>query len=181
MQLLSLLSKSHDQSRRMGWWSDFPAEANDPARKWYITTKLCLIHSEIDEATGLGKDDHLPHRSAFEVELADAVIRALDLIGFMLDFNTDLLSATAVVPSTISVECLLMDLHGHVSAGMEHFRKGRTTSMCAELVKMIVTVEAAQEAFHINVYDAMIDKLAYNAKRSDHQLVNRQAAGGKSF
>lgn len=48
-------------------------------------TKLCLIHSEISEAMegarkGL-QDDHLPHRSMIEVELADALIRIFDLGG----------------------------------------------------------------------------------------------------
>jgi len=28
------------------------------------------------------KDDHLPHRDMFEVELADTVIRILDIAGF---------------------------------------------------------------------------------------------------
>lgn len=48
---------------------------------------LCLVHSEISEALeGYRKDlmdDHLPHRKAFEVELADAVIRILDIVGAM--------------------------------------------------------------------------------------------------
>lgn len=50
-----------------------------------ITQKLALIHSEISEALeGLRKDlkdDHLPQYDMFVVELADALIRILDLAG----------------------------------------------------------------------------------------------------
>lgn len=50
-----------------------------------ITQKLALIHSEISEALeGLRedlKDDHLPQYHMFVVELADALIRILDLAG----------------------------------------------------------------------------------------------------
>lgn len=65
----------HAQNKQMGWW-DNPRE---------IGTLLCLVHSEVSEAMeGARKnlmDDHLPHRSMLEVELADAVIRILDIAG----------------------------------------------------------------------------------------------------
>ncbi len=53
--------------------------------KALVAEKLCLSHSEVSEAMegyrkGL-QDDHLPHRSMLEVELAYAVIRIADLAG----------------------------------------------------------------------------------------------------
>ncbi len=53
---------------------------------------LCLVHSEISEAMeGHRKnlnDDKLPHRKMIEVELADAVIRILDICaGLDLDIE----------------------------------------------------------------------------------------------
>lgn len=63
----------------MQWWLD--KDGNKKDRN--VGELLCLIHSEISEAMeGARKnlmDDKLPHRSMFEVELADALIRIFDL------------------------------------------------------------------------------------------------------
>jgi len=62
---------------------------NDPecgiSNPLYVPATFNLIHSEITEAAeGHRKDkmdDHLPHRKAVEVELADALIRIYGLAG----------------------------------------------------------------------------------------------------
>lgn len=75
MPLATMQARIHQQNKDMGWW-DKPRE---------IGTLLCLVHSEISEAMeGARKnlmDDHLPHRSMLEVELADAMIRIMDIAG----------------------------------------------------------------------------------------------------
>lgn len=69
--------ESHQSSVDAGWWNDFNNHT--------IAAKLCLVHSEVSEAMeGVRKgkqDDHLPHRSMVEVELADALIRIFDIAG----------------------------------------------------------------------------------------------------
>jgi NTP pyrophosphatase (non-canonical NTP hydrolase) len=88
-----LVAVCHGAAAGAGWWrdlstnTDHAAEVRSGSRfgKALVAEKLALIHSEVSE--GLeghrkGKmDDHLPHRSMIEVELADAVIRIADLAG----------------------------------------------------------------------------------------------------
>ena len=68
----------HCDNIRAGWWDGI-----DPNDGLVFTNKLCLIHSEISEAMEGDRkdlmDDKLLHRKMAEVELADAMIRILDL------------------------------------------------------------------------------------------------------
>lgn len=81
----------------MGWWDDSltlaqregAAFRDEPVvpDKYLVPTKLALAHSELSEALeGFRKnlmDDHLPNRPMIEVELADTIIRILDLAGYL--------------------------------------------------------------------------------------------------
>jgi len=70
----------HGAATDAGWWSGVDITADH-----VVPAKLCLIHSEISEAMEGDRkdlmDDHLPNRKMLEVELADAVIRIMDLAG----------------------------------------------------------------------------------------------------
>lgn len=77
----------HHLAARSGWWTDMKTGLPFNREEVNVPEKLMLIVSEVAEAMegarkGL-KDDHLPHRDMLEVELADAVIRILDLAGFL--------------------------------------------------------------------------------------------------
>jgi NTP pyrophosphatase (non-canonical NTP hydrolase) len=69
-------------SEEAKWWHDIDTGERLDRNKGEMMT---LIHSEISEAyEGVRKnamDDHLPHRKAEEVEMADALIRIFDYCG----------------------------------------------------------------------------------------------------
>jgi hypothetical protein len=82
--ITNLANMIHGQNVRAGWWSDLKT-GDDLHGKRNVGELLCLVHSEISEAMeghrkGL-MDDKLPHRPMFRVELIDAMIRILDILG----------------------------------------------------------------------------------------------------
>lgn len=99
MSIKKLQQEVHDSNAVAGWWTDLTSGLNlvEEARlgtrlgKAIVAEKLCLIHSEVSEAMEASRknlmDDKLTHRKGVEVELADAVIRILDLCGAL---NLDL-------------------------------------------------------------------------------------------
>ena len=82
-QINAVVADCHRASKDAGWWNGVDPHADIHV----VPAKLALVHSEISEALeGHRKslmDDKLPHRTMFEVELADAVIRIFDLAGAM--------------------------------------------------------------------------------------------------
>lgn len=90
------VDKYHRESSSRGWWRNpildkmvslgyMNRQETEQVMLYVYATKLMLIVSEIAEGMeGLRKgkmDEHLPHRSSIEVELADACIRIFDLAG----------------------------------------------------------------------------------------------------
>lgn len=75
----------HGASQRAGWWTDPMSGRSTKDNPLTFSNKLMLIVSEVSEAMEADRkdamDDKLPHRKGAEVELADALIRILDLAG----------------------------------------------------------------------------------------------------
>jgi hypothetical protein len=89
--LNTLSSMIHQRNVEAGWWKDIKTGEDLRGKdelgrdRRNVPELLCLVHSEISEAMeGYRKnlmDDKLPHRSMFEVELADVFIRIFDIAG----------------------------------------------------------------------------------------------------
>lgn len=78
----ALTDQCHGAAFAAGWWHDIET---GEAKPYNVMEKLMLVVTEVAEAAeGYRKglmDDHLPHLTMLEVELADAVIRIGDLAG----------------------------------------------------------------------------------------------------
>lgn len=78
----NLAEQIYNNNIKAGWWKSDENGEIIPREPGVL---LCLIHSEVSEAMeGFRKnlmDDHLPHRKMAEVELADTIIRILDMCG----------------------------------------------------------------------------------------------------
>lgn len=82
--LNALAEEIHGRNVRAGWWTDIETGENILQTR-NVGEMLMLTVTEISEAMEADRkklmDDKLPHRPGLIVELADAVIRILDLAG----------------------------------------------------------------------------------------------------
>lgn len=80
----NLSADIHNANVKAGWYTDL--KTGEP-KQVNVGEKLMLIVSEIAEGMEADRknlmDDKLPERNGLEVELADAVIRIMDLTGYL--------------------------------------------------------------------------------------------------
>lgn len=178
----NLASRVYEQNKAVGWW-------DDPDRCKLTTAQLIL--TEVAEATeGARKnlmDDHLVDRVMEEVELADALIRVVDLgehCGLLYE-ETD--AAEQMGPELHANKDDPAGLHFLISCGAVGFGVGFLKTdfaaqpnnlMYSALIDTIITV-AEMRGFDLR--GAIEDKLVYNANRADHKRENRAQENGKKF
>lgn len=81
----TLRDACHGAANAAGWWTNQKTGESITSNPYCFSNKLMLTVSELSEAMEGDRknlmDDKLPHRPMREVELADAVIRIMDLAG----------------------------------------------------------------------------------------------------
>lgn len=178
MNINELSKTVHTWAKDVGWW-------DDKDRCPYQTIQL--FSTEVAEATeGERKnlmDDHLPNRPMGEVELADVVIRAVDMAGYygwsyvptyrkqLLHYGDKTIGALHLAINKYII--MLADSFGY---------KDRVIDACDHNYSLIIdTCFHVAELRGYDLEGAILDKVEYNRTRADHKRENRAQAGGKEF
>ena len=165
-------------AKSVGWWDDMD-------RCPFQT--LQLVSTEIAEATeGERKnlmDDKLPHRPMGEVELADVVVRIVDMAGrYGWTYDND------IYPDFY---------YGTGTVGAMHLTLNKLVTVMADIIKMVgcepnLTLNFKYSTLIINCYliaekqgydldGAIVEKVEFNRHRADHKRENRKLENGKNF
>lgn len=173
--------KIYSNNCTAGWW-------DNPNRCLFEC--LQLISTEVAEATeGARKnlmDDHLPHRWMEEVELADALIRTLDLggrLGLLHSYHFEGLPTFDATSSVGRLHLILNSFIIPVAEEIEVMQSGADNLVDLEhrysdLITMIIAVSVHR---NYDIKGAMEEKIEYNTKRADHKRENRALENGKKF
>ncbi len=169
----TLAKTVHQDNVDRGFW---PADVMDRN----VGEALCLIHSEVTEAFEASlypeiMDDKVPDYPAFWVEVADAVIRVLDLgAAHGTVFNDEYVDALA---NDFSYSCQyssinddLMEIHAAIDNVLELHRKRATSAEDGSLMYTselnVVLGKLVGLMIKFNIPHAVIEaKLAYNRTR----------------
>lgn len=85
-EINALAFRIHQANVKIGWWDESTGYGGKIPDKYFIPTKIALMHSELSESLeGQRKslmDDHLPQYPMEAVEYADTIIRILDVCGY---------------------------------------------------------------------------------------------------
>lgn len=179
MNYNTLAQEIYQANKAVGWW-------DDPDR--CKLTLLQLVSTEIAEATEAERkdlmDDHLLHRKGGEVELADAMIRLLDMAGaFGWEYDIESIDQSGVNEldniTTIGGKHAYLNVILSTIVGDIHFEESEyVTYLYSSMIEAIAKVATSQG---YDLEGALHEKLAYNAKRADHKRENRAEVGGKKF
>lgn len=177
----------HGDAAAAGWHHNI--ETGEPKRR-NIGEMTMLAISELAEAMeGHRKrrmDDKLPHRPMLDVEIADFVIRGFDTIaipafeGIRLDLNDAMTSAARFPKSDNIADGLRHIVAGiaNVSDALVHVDAEHAKFCIARGLFMAFRFAASHG---LDLGGALVDKRDYNARREDHSVSARLAAGGKAF
>lgn len=125
----------------------------------------------------------MPVQVAVDV-LVEACHGAADKAGWWVDPKT----GVDVRDNPLCFSNKVALIHSEVSEALEGDRKNKMDdhlphlpSRDVELADALIRIADTSGGFKLQLGRAVVEKLAYNAKRADHKIANRQAEGGKAY
>lgn len=177
----------HQDNVEMGWWDD---------EDRCIYSCFQLVSTELAEATeGFRKnlmDDKLPHRVMEEVELADAFIRILDLVGHLGIEFCDTVYANDIHPWLEQGVCTPAKMHLALNSCLLRIVDAYETYETWRRVLHLSILECEFEYFILSIFKvaelrgfdlvgATVDKIQFNRTRQDHTREARAQKHGKKI
>ena len=175
--------KIYEQNVAVGWW-------DDPDRCLYTTMQL--VSTEVAEGTeGERKnlmDDHLPHRRMGEVELADALIRVLDLggkLGLSYDLYVPYMNwaepGNTIGKQHLAINCSLVSFAYDYDTWTKNSSEINFEELNRRYSELINTIARVADNQKYDLKSAADEKLLFNLTRADHQRDARKEEHGKAF
>lgn len=183
MNINKLAKEIHEQNVKKGWWDG----------EQCIYTKLQLVSTEIAEATEAERrdlmDSKLKHRKGGEVELADAMIRVLDLGGkFYWKYYGDYDSAATLINMSHIDSLSVQEHHLWINEDLikladvvTRWGSNQSDVINSEYTFLINGIIYTSKIAGYDIWGAVDEKLEYNKKRKDHERSERAKPGGKKF
>lgn len=152
-----------DNNVNKGFWP-----SRDPSSRNF-GEMMALCHSEITEAwegaTSAAKDDHIPSLPMFEVELADAAIRTLDILAaYKVDIDAIYGIRKARFSAMTSVDEDLMRVHACYDFALEAHRKG-SSRYIEYLVDALAALDGLATKHNFALISVIEAKHIYNTQR----------------
>lgn len=195
-EFLDIIEQPYARSYAAGWWTDLETGEDYLVDSKMTVQKKNLIMTELAEAVeGKRKglmDDKLPHRKMVEVELADAVIRALDLCAAINTVYKNVLYIDLIKLSIdslheseykcnpeLSFDELIYSLNRELFL-IPHYEFNLYDNLVSLVYICLSTLDWCDNNGY-NLVGAMKEKMEFNANRADHKIENRKKENGKKF
>lgn len=188
-----LMNEVHDRNVAAGWWTDITTGAR---LKRNVGELLMLVVSEISESMQAyysgAMDDKLPAHPGDAVEIADALIRLLDIAGGLSTWDDHFQNEVAVLltdpepngaalglHSSLPFERSMMQAVIYLADAMEANRKSKP--MMVHIAKTFMILLMTGQSQRLNIPAILPEKMYFNAHREDHKIENRLKKDGKKY
>lgn len=175
MNLQAMSEEIHADCVAAGWWKGYKRKA-DRAQLATVLAITELVEAVEGDRKSL-KDDHLPQYDMRAVELADTVIRLLDLAGALEATFAPVQITKMLIERRKFKYKTFPEQIGELMRDLLRWTAGDR----AAIMDTILGTFALAHKYDYDLQPIIEGKLAYNKTRADHKEANRAKEGGKAY